>query len=195
MKKILASLFLGIISSAQATLDLTPNEVYAASDGPAMKRYYFRDGSKQLTFRIDNKMSVTGSSETAAFRFQDMHGAAVKLARSQTSAHTLFDEKNLASYRNVARTSLPADATDVQMEEERANPITINGWTSYRFIFSYKLFGNAQRRSITFINYNDAEQLIFDVSATADDYQKVYARGFKILNSVSDLPVDPNGPT
>ncbi|MDQ6912810.1 MAG: hypothetical protein M3128_08040 [Verrucomicrobiota bacterium] len=195
MKKILASIFLGIISSAHATLDFTPNEINAASDGPALKRYYFRDGRKQLTFRIDNKMSVNGSSDAAAFRFQDMQGAATKLARSQTSAHTLFDEKNLASYRNVARTSLPADAADVQMEEERANPITINGWTSYRFIFSYKLFGNAQRRSITFINYSDAEQLIFDVSATADDYQKVYARSFKILNSISDLPVDPNGPT
>ena len=81
------------------------------------------------------------------------------------------------------------------MEEERANPITINGWTSYRFVFSYKLFGNAQRRSITFLNYNEPDQLIFDVSAGANDYEKVYARGFKFLNSISDFPVDPNGPT
>ncbi|MDQ2919950.1 MAG: hypothetical protein M3R10_08760 [Verrucomicrobiota bacterium] len=195
MKKIFASIFLGIVASANAALDLTPNEIRAASDGPAIKRYYFRDGSKQLTFRVDNKMSVNGNSDAAVFHFQDINGAAVKLARAQTSVRTLFDEKNLAAYRNIARTSLPADAADVQTEEERANPITINGWTSYRFVFTYKLFGNAQKRSITFVNYNEAEQLIFDVNATANDYEKVYARGYKILNSISDLPVDPNGPT
>lgn len=195
MKKLLAAIFLGIVSSACATLDLTPNEIKASSDGPAIKRYYFSDGRKQLTFRIDNKMTVNGSADAAAFRFQDLQGAATKLARSQTSARLQFDEKNLASYRNIARNSLSLEASEVAMEEERANPITINGWTSYRFVFTYKLFGTAQRRSITFINYNPDEQLIFDVSAAANDYEKVYARSFKILNSVSDFPVDPNGPT
>ena len=196
-KKILAGtlLFAGAIISTQAALDLTPNEIKASNDGPPAKRYFFRDADKRLTFRIDDKMSVSGGSGAIAFLFQDINGAIFKMAHSPLGAAVPFDEKNLPAYLNAARSFVPADATEVKMDAEVNNPISINRWTSHQYSFSYKLFGFAHRRSIIFLNYSEAEQLVLEVSAGAADYEKTYARGYRVLNSISDTPVNPDGPT
>ncbi len=198
MKKLAAITFLSLslISLRPCLgLDLTPNESLSKGDGPQMKRYFFRDLDKKVTFRMDPKMSVSGSSDSVGFRFEDIAGAAMKMSRSQVSATIPFDERNLATYRRAARALLPADATDVQPDEERSNPIPINGWTSHQFVFTFNLFGFAQRRSITFLNYSQEEQFVVDVGAKADDYPKAYARGYRVLNSLTDTPVSTSGPT
>ncbi|MGZ4984611.1 MAG: hypothetical protein ACXV8A_00835 [Chthoniobacterales bacterium] len=176
-------------------LDLTPNETSSNGNGPPVKRYFFNDADKKLTFRMDGKMSVSGTSDTVGFQFEDLHGAAMKMSRSPISATVPFDEKNLATYRRIAKGFLPGDANEVQIEEERSNPIAINGWTSHQFIFTYNLFGFAQRRSVTFLNYNKDEQFVIDVAAKANDYMKAYARGYRVLNSITDMPVSNSGPT
>jgi hypothetical protein len=81
------------------------------------------------------------------------------------------------------------------MEEERSNAIPINRWASQQFVFTYNLFGFAQRRSVTFLNYNDEEQFVIDVTGTANDYPKAYARGYRVLNSITDMPISNAGPT
>ena len=108
----------------------------------------------------------------------------------------LFDEKNLVSYRAAARRFLPSDATDVRMEEEKADAIANNGWTSRQFVFTFSLFSIPYRRSITFVNYSEKEQIILDIGAAASDYGKTYLRGYRVLNSLSELTSNSaSGPT
>jgi hypothetical protein len=195
-KSIAVALCLGTIPSSIFALDLTPHEIAASKDGSPVQRFFFQDESKRMSFRIDNKMAVSGANDSAVFRFNDIKNAGVKLSKSRTNPEVLFDEKNLESYRAITRTFLPSEAKDPQIEDEKPAAIAINGWNSYQFVLTYKLFGFPYRRSITFLNYNGKEQLIFDVSAPESDYQKVYARGYKILNSLSDLSASNNtGPT
>ena len=198
MKKSIAAAlwFLGMISSQVHALDLTPHEVALNAEGPPIKRYFFQDSGKRMTFRIDNKMTVSGASDSAVFRFGDIKTAGMTLSKSRINPEVPFDEKNLESYRAAARAFLPPDAKETQIEEEKPAAIAINGWSSYQFVFTYKLFGFPYRRSITFLNYSEKEQIVFDVSAPDPDYQKVYPRGYKILNSLSDLSASNNtGPT
>jgi hypothetical protein len=176
-------------------LDLTPHEIILGSDGPPMKRYFFEDEGKRLSFRIDNAMATSGSSDAVGFQFADLRNAAMKILRSQTKPAVPFDEKNIQFYRNTARTLLAADAANVELQEEKPNAISINGWTSHQFIYTYTLFGASYRRSITFLNYSETEQFIVDVIAVADDYEKTYARGYRVLNSLTDLPISTAGPT
>jgi hypothetical protein len=196
MKKFtaIACLLIATLPSVRA-LDLTPHEVIQSNEGPPMKRYYFEADSKRLSFRIDGKMSLSGNSDTVGFGFGDLKNATMKISRSQTNPSIPFDEKNIHFYRNTARTFLAADATNVQAEEEKPNAISINGWTSHQFVYSYTFFGLSYRRSITFLNYSDTEQFIVDVTATADDYEKTYTRGYRVLNSLTDLPINTAGPT
>lgn len=198
MKKFLttALLLTGAILNEARALDLTPHEIAIANDGPPIKRYFFQDANKRLGFRMDDKMIASGANDSAVFRFSDIQTATMKLLKSQMKPEVLFDEKNLVSYRSAARTFLPADAKDVRVEEEKANAIAINGWTSRQFVFSYSLFSIPYRRSVTFLNYSGREQIIFDIGAKASDYEKTYFRGYRVLNSLSELNVESvSGPT
>lgn len=186
----------GVLFSQAHALDLTPHEITVTSDGPPVKRYFFQDGDKRLAFRIDNKMTVSGSHESAVFRFGDLRNAGMKLSRSQSNPQTPFNQKSLESYRTVARSLIPANAADIRVEEEKPDAITINGWGSQQFVFTYHLFGFPYRGSVTFLNYSEKEQIVLDVSAPAPDYEKTYLRGYRVLNSISDLlPATKSGPT
>jgi hypothetical protein len=198
MKKTIATTLIlvgGLFGEARA-LDLTPHEITITNDGPPMRRYFFQDGEKRMAFRIDKNMTVDGSTESSAFRFNDTTGASMKLSKSTLRPQVLFDEKNLESYRAAARRLLPPDVTNVQLEEEKSDAIAINGWTSRQFVFSYSLFGLSCRRSITFLNYSESEQIVLEIGAAASDYEKTYLRGYRVLNSLSDLiPESTSGPT
>jgi hypothetical protein len=197
MKKwYVAALLFGLISTRAHALDLTPSEISISNDGPPVRRYFFQDEGKRVSYRIDNKMTVKGTSESVAFAFNDIITAEMEWSESPVRPVLSFDAKNLGVYRTAARTFLPPDATDIQLDEEKAEAIAINGWTSRQFIFTYKLFGVARRRSVTFVNLRPQEQVVFEISAAAADYEKAYARGYRVLNSISEMPsMSRPGPT
>jgi hypothetical protein len=198
MRKLIGSILVlgGALFSETWALDLTPHEASVTNDGPPVKRYFFQDGDKRLAFRIDNKMTVSGGNESAAFRFSDTRNAGMKLSKSPSTPQVSFDQKNLESYRMAARTFIPVNATGVQVEEEKPNAIAINGWVSQQFIFKYDLFGVPYRSSVTFLNYSEKQQIVVDVTAPAPDYEKTYFRGYRVLNSISDHPAaSKSGPT
>ncbi len=190
------TLLAAAISSNACALNLTPHEMIVSSDGPPVKRYFFQDESKRLIFRMDNKMTVDGTTVLATFRFDDLKGAGMTLGKSSMKPEMRFDQKNLEQYRFIARSFVPQNATNVQVDSEKPDAVPINGWTSHQFVFNYTLFGFPYRRSVTFINYSEKEQLVLDISGAAADYDKAYMRGYRVLNSLSDLlPANTTGPT
>jgi hypothetical protein len=198
MKKIMTAVLwlTGAILGEVRALDLTPHEISLANDGPPMKRHFFQDSNKRVGFRIDDKMTATGENDSAVFRFKDIKSAAMKLLKSQMKPEVPFDEKNLELYRSAAKAFLAPDAKDARIEEEKADAVAINGWRSRQFVFAYTLFSVPYRRSITFLNYSDREQIILDIGAATSDYDKAYLRGYRVLNSLSDLDSNSNsGPT
>ena len=185
----------GCLSRVQA-LTLQPQELVAGKDGPPIRRYFFQDEGKRLLFRIDSKMSVTGSASQAVFRFTDIPQATMKLSKSAMKPQVPFDEENLEQYRTVARGYLSKQATDVQIAEETPDAIPINGWVNHQIVFSCKILGVPFRQSVTFLNYSSTEQLVFDVLSSEVDYEKTYARSYHVLNSFSDyVPNAETGPT
>jgi hypothetical protein len=191
-----AALLFGLVSNGAHALDLRPSEITISNDGPPVTRYFFEDEGKHVSYRIDNKMTVKGTNESVAFAFNDIATAEMTWSKSPVRSGLPFDEKNFAAYRTAARTFVPNDATDIVLEEEASEAIAINGWTSHQFTFIYKLFGVARRRSVTFVNLRAREQVVFEISAPTADYEKAYARGYRVLNSISELPaMSQPGPT
>ena len=175
-----------VLASADA-LDLTPHPVAGTVGNLRVNRYFFDDAGKQMAFRIDNNMTVKGTSTSASFKFTDLRNADMQIVKSARSPEVSFVEKELEVYRANARALIPANATDVQVDKEITNAIPINGWTSYQFTFSYKLFGFAYRRSVTFLNYSKTEQLVVDLSAPAPEFDIVSIRGYQVINSLSEF--------
>ena len=195
-KSLIAALQFGFSLGAASALNLQPQEVTIEKDGPPVRRYFFVDESKRVLFRIDGRMSVSGSATQAVFHFSDIRNANMRLTRSAIKPDIGFDERNLELYRSTARRYVPAQANDVQIVEERSDAIPINGWANHQFVVTYKLFGIPYRQSVTFFNYSATEQLVFDVTSEAKEYEKAYARGYSVLNSFSDyVPGRDAGPT
>lgn len=194
MKRLALLLLLPLaIPQARAALDLTPHEIVSGHD--AAKRYFLIDGDKRVSFRVDRNMTISGGGDAMKFDFADLVGASMKMQRSPLSAAQPFDEKDLPAYAAAARNFIPEKATNVQLESETPNAIPINGWASYQYVFTYSFFGLPCRRSVTFFNYSPEEQLVIDLGSNAGDYEKAYARGYRMLNSLTDTPVSPDGPT
>jgi hypothetical protein len=197
MKRYFAAILwiLATLSSSVLALDLTPRETVLNDKGPLIRRYFFQDTDKRLSFRIDSEMTVTGSADAATFHFTDLKNSSTKLMQSSVTPQGAFDEKNLDLYRKAARALISAEAKDVKAEEAKSDAVIINGWTSLQFTFTYTLFGFPYRQSVTFINCTPTEQLIFDVMAPESDYAKTYRRSYLVLNSISDYAPNENGPT
>ena len=191
-KSVFTVLFcVGVLSGEANGLNLTPLRIMITNDGPPQERYFFQDADKRLGFRIDRKMTVSGSNDLAIFRFSDFNAATMRLLKSPAPASVPFDQKGLESYQTVARTLLPPDAANVQLVQIIPDAISINGWKSAQFIYSYDLSGLSYRRAIAFLNFRENQQFVFDVSARAENYDKVYSRGYRVLNSLFELP--PSG--
>lgn len=197
MKKSLVSfLHLAVALGAANAINLQPQEITVERDGPPVRRYFFADAKKKILFRIDGKMSVSGSASQAVFRFSDIRNGTMRLTKSAMKPETPFDEKNLESYRGAARAFVPAQANDIQIVEEKSDAIPINGWVNHQFVMTFKMFGVPFRQGITFFNYSETEQLVFDVMSEEKDYEKTYVRGYSVLNSLCDyVPNRDAGPS
>ncbi|MEO6971652.1 MAG: hypothetical protein ABI217_12250 [Chthoniobacterales bacterium] len=166
------------------------------SDGPPQPRYFFQDTDRRLGFRIDPKMTVSGSAAAASFQFTDLRSASMRLRKSAGPLDVPIDEKGIEKYQTVARTFVPTDATEVQLVDQVPGAVAINGWESVQFAYTYKLFGATYRRAITFLNLPEHEQLVFEVTAGSDDFKKAYAPAYRVINSIYVLPlVFEAGPT
>jgi hypothetical protein len=185
----------GFLSKAGA-LNLTPLEVVVNVEGPPQHRYYFQDTDKRLGFRIDSKTTVSGSVDTATFRFTDCEGAAMRLLKSPSAPGIAYSGDGPKAYEILARALLPAGATEVELTATNPDAIAINGWTSLQFVFSYNWAGVSYTRAITFMNFSATEQFVCDISSRNGAYEKVYARSYRVLNSLFELPrIHQAGPT
>ncbi len=187
---------LGAFLGEARGLNLTPFEVVLDRDGPPQKHYYFQDTDKRLGFRIDAKTTVSGSNEAAVFRFTNCERSVMRLLRSPSVPDVSFAGDGLKAYEMVARTLLPGGISKLQLTELKPDAIAINGWTSLQFVFTYEWAGSSYERTITFLNFSATEQFVCDISSPMDTYEGVYARGYRILNSIFELPLArETGPT
>ncbi len=113
------------------------------------------------------------------------------IGRHSAPAATPFDGKGTELYQVMARTALPAGATNILLLETIPNGIVINDWESLQLVYSYESYGLSYRRAIAFLNLRAREQLVFDVSALANDFDKIYRRAYRVLNCSSSSAAIP----
>jgi hypothetical protein len=99
------------------------------------------------------------------------------------SADQTFEGVTLDRYREAARRLLPPGAKDISVLGEEPDPITINRWRSYRFIYSCESTGYLRRQTVTFLNISAEEQLVLVVTATEQNFPEAAARSWQIIRS------------
>jgi hypothetical protein len=92
------------------------------------------------------------------------------------SADEPFVGVSLERYREAAHRLLPPGITHVKPLGESSDTLPINGWQSYRFLFSF-LEGDTDRMgSATFVNINQSEQMVLVTTADHDHFNEASDR-------------------
>lgn len=119
-----------------------------------------------------------------------MRNSLVRVEKSSLAPNTEFRDTGLDTYRRQAQAGIPQGATNVQCREERDNPLPLFGWKDHEFVFTYDFFGQAYRRSATFVNLNAREQIVLTCVAPAEGFDAVRDAGLDVLRSWQVVPTN-----
>jgi hypothetical protein len=187
------SLILLALPCRASAIDLTPRFSDSSIGGIVQHRLFFADGSQKISVHLDFQTAVEAGGGGAVFRFQRLPDAVFILRESPMVADQPFNGVSLERYREAAHRLLPPNVTNVEALEEIRDPITLNGWSSYRFLLSYQERGEARISSVTFVNLNGDEQLALITSALAKNFEEAADRSWQIMRTWHLL--EPETPT
>lgn len=185
--KIHTGLFLALTALSASALDLSPRFVTTMSDGIAIHRPYFADGSKKYSVTLNIETELTPYDDGARFRFIKFQNAEMLLRPSSFSVEIKFDAERLERYQAAARKLLPQGAEDVALEQQAPNPLPMNGWQSHRFVYKYRTAKGQGRESITFLNITPTTQVVLQVCALDKDFEDVSERAYDIIRRWHEL--------
>lgn len=188
--KIPVSLLLVFSTFSVSALDLTPGFVTTMSDGVAIRRPYYADGSKKYSVTLNIETELTPYEDGSLFRFIKLNHAEMRLRPSSFSVEIKFEPDTLDRYQEAARKLLPQLAENVVLEQQTPNPLPINGWKGHRFAYKYSTPSGEVRESITFLNITPTTQVIVQVYAMAKDFPDASERAYDIIRRWHEL--DPS---
>jgi hypothetical protein len=120
-------------------------------------------------------------------RFSKFPDANLLIKHSPLAADQTFEGINLDRYREAAHRLLPPGVKEVKTIEETPNPITINGWRSFRFVYSFEAPEAVTMRSVTFLSLDADEQLVLVTTAHQADFREAADRSWQIIRSWQPL--------
>lgn len=186
-------LFSGLTLSAGA-IDLTPHYISHMTEGVVVSRPYFADGSKKYGIKVDSETKLTASDGGALFRFDKFPEFTTRLRSSTVPAQTGFAPETFETYRQAALALLPSGVTAVEIIGNESNPYPINGWSSLRLTFSYRVNDAARRQSVTFLNLKPTEQIIIQTTGSEANFDEVTARTFNIIRRWHEIVPEEEQP-
>ena len=179
---LLATLAVTLLAARAEAIDFTPRFTETVDDGVPMRRMFFSDGAQRIFYRPPPTWVPSGDDQAATFRPKDSNLATVKIENAPAEhARIPFDGPGSEALRNIARTLVPPDATEVTEIWEVPNPVVLQGWTSFEVGFDYVQFGQHFCRSILFINLDKNRQIHFIVSAVPTEFKPLYKTAYRTL--------------
>lgn len=171
-------------------IDLTPHFSDTTVGGVVQRRMFFVDGNQKVGVNMDFQTRVEAGAGGAVFRFQRTPNAVLILRPSPMSADEPFAGVSLLRYREAAHRLLPPGVASVESLEEVRDPITSNGWQSFRFAYSYIEQGTQRICSVTFINIHPEEQIVMLVASLSKDFDDAAQRSWFIVRTWQVLPAE-----
>ena len=185
--KLQSILFLAASALPAFALDLSPSFITTMSDGVAIRRPYFADGDKKYSVTLNIETELTPYDDGALFRFVKLSHAEMRLRPSPLSVNLKFEPESQERYEQAARKLLPPDAEGVVLDQVTQNPLPMNGWTSVRFAFHYKMPTGEVRESVTFLNIVPTQQVVVQTSSMAKDFTDASDRAYDIIRRWHEL--------
>jgi hypothetical protein len=174
-------------------IDLRPKYSDKNENGIARHQMFFFDGTRKIGLIFNYQTQLQAAGNGTLVRFLPIPDASLVLRPSPMSADEPFSGASLERYREAAHRLLPPRITHVKPLGETPDALPINGWQSYRFVFSFAE-GDADRMcSATFVNLNESEQIVLITTANQDHFNDATERVWLLMRTWHVLP--PAEPT
>lgn len=177
---------LSLASTAEA-IDFTPQSMTQNADGILIHRTYFSDGAVNYGIKVPGSTMLTAQENRALFKFTDFTYASMIWRPSSFTPAVPFDTAHLPSYAAAAMQFLPQGSSGAKVVGEEDNVYPINNWICHRYTITYQFFGYSIRETVTFLNLNDKEQFVIQVSSRARDVDAVTKRSWDIIRSWHEI--------
>ena len=172
--------------TAQA-IDFTPRFMMESADGIVLKRPYFADGEKKYGIKLYGDTDLIQQGDAALFKFNKLMYGTMLWRPSLFTPAIPFDAVNLPNYTAAALQYLPKGSAGAKVEGEEENVYPINHWICHRYTISYTFYGYPMKDTVTFLNLNDKEQFVIQVSSRNQDFNEIAARSWDIIRSWHEM--------
>ncbi|MEI7957724.1 MAG: hypothetical protein WCI40_01340 [Verrucomicrobiota bacterium] len=163
-------------------LDLTPRFVTRITGTQNENIPYFMEGETRYSMELPRGVSALGGEGEAIFIFRDIDGS-LTMKASPFKPNDPFSGTTLESYRKAALGFVPAGATDISIKQETPDPLTFNGWRSHGFTVAYVLPGRSFFQSVTFLNFNENQQIALITSAPSKSFERAESLTLAIMSA------------
>lgn len=167
------------------TFNFSPRSTQTFVEGPNIPRDYFTRGGDKVSFKCPEGMRVSGSPDKAVFTFEKIVGAEFTISHSYLSPNDPFSMEGKIDlrYTALAQKQIPSGARGIRHLEVKRDVFGINGWSSIQYHFAYSYGNRDFRCAVTILNYDDQEQLVMVMRSPPEEFDQVYARSKRLLNT------------
>lgn len=172
-------------------IDFRGHITQVLEDGLSQQRLYFSAGEVKYALSIDDYVSATVSGVGTKFTFKNVNSGVFEIRPSPMTPVLPFAGEAVEKYRKLALTLVPEGVEEPQRTEGSADPLSVNGWKSYRVSFSYPFLGAIIRKSVTFLTFENGQQAVIENSAKEADFEGLMSRADHLIRTWHVLT---NGP-
>lgn len=182
----LAALFLLAVSSATHALDFRPIVIESAGEGGKYTYLQFRDQGHAVTYMPPKSWLFIGHASQLCLTAPGITGSEIDISALPMKEPMAVESSSLKVFEELARQSLPAEASKVELVAVAFNPLVIDARQTVEVTFNYVIFGGPIKVSLLYAA-RENELLCFRVVARPADFARLQ-QTFKVsLYSLAGL--------
>lgn len=170
--KITLSIFFAI-ASVRADLRLVPEVAEYELDGVKMRRMVFFDGLERVTYTPPAGWKYS-RTEKDLFVLHPAEGARAEatITRTNLAQPGKLDDETIKGLTDEVLLSAPSGAKNVGIVSQEKNPVIIERKETFLVTIKYDYYGEAQERSVMFVN-RKKEQLRFQLTSPRANFAEL----------------------
>ena len=182
----LATLFLIAAASLAHALDFRPIVIESAGEGGKYTYLLFRDQGKAVTYMPPKAWLYNGHASRLGLAAPGTVGAEIDMSVLPLKESMAVESSNFRAFAELARRSLPSEASKVELADVACNPLNIDGHRTIEIIFTYVIFGGPVKMSLLYAA-RENELLCFRVVARPEDFDRLHQTFNLSLHSLAGL--------
>jgi hypothetical protein len=168
----ISAALLCIAGLAHADLDLTPRVQEYELEGVKMRQLVFTDGEKLITYSPPRNWEYSGGGNRFLLHPQTQTAAEAEITVTKTPHPASFDQAGLKRLTDEVLSSIPQDATNVELVSQQLNPLLIDRKETFLVVIRYDYYSQQYQRSVMFLNRKN-EQIRFQLTSYRNSFQQL----------------------